>query len=153
VLFVSFCQLPAKLTTLVLKDEILRFLKVRAAQGFGDKNIYIIQSLDRYLADHNVREKELSPIVVDGWLSESSQSVCASTLEHYVSYAIGFGKFLNSLVYSAFMPEYQSYAESYIPYVFSSDEIVAIFDAADNMEFGTVTTHHRCCHFISVTPS
>lgn len=121
----------------VLKDEILRFLKVRVRQGFGDKNVYIIQSLDQYLAGHNIREKELSPIVVDGWLSESSQSICDGTLEHYVSCAIGFGKFLNSLGYSAFIPEYQSYTESYIPYIFSSDEITAIFNAADNMDFGS----------------
>jgi integrase len=121
----------------VLKDEILRFLKVRATQGFGGKNVYIIQSLDQYLSDHNIREKELSPMVVDGWLSESSVSICDGTLEHYVSCAIGFGKFLNSLGYSAFIPEYQSYTESYIPYIFSSDEIAAIFDAADNMEFGS----------------
>lgn len=125
------------LYTSVFKGEILRFTKVRAAQGFGDKNVYIIQSLDKYLADHDVCQKELSSVVVDGWLSESSQSICASTLEHYVSCAIGFAKFLNTLGYDAFIPEYQSCTESYIPYIFSPDEIVAIFNAADNMEFGS----------------
>lgn len=121
----------------ILSDEILRFLKVRSAQGYDDRNVYIIQSLDRYLTDHNICDKELSPITVDGWLSVSSQSICGGTLEHYVSCVIGLGKFLNSLGYSAFIPEYQSYTESYIPYIFSPDEITFIFNAADNMEFGS----------------
>lgn len=120
----------------VLKDEFLRYLKVRSTQGFDDRNVYILHSLDQYLTDHNVRHKELSPVIVDGWLSESSQLICASTLEHYVSYVIGLGRFLNSLGYSAFAPECPSYTDTYIPYIFSPDEIVAIFNAADNMEFG-----------------
>lgn len=124
------------LYTSVFKDEIVRFLKVRAAQGFDDRNVYIMQSLDQYLTSHSVYAKELSPIVVDGWLSESSQGICGGTLVHYVSYVIGFGKFLNSMGYRAFIPEYQRHTETYIPYIFSPNEVTAIFNAADNMKFG-----------------
>lgn len=121
----------------VLKDEFLHYLRIRSAQGFEDQNVYIMHSLDKYLADHNVREKELSPTIIDGWLSESSQTICASTLVHYVSYVIGFGKYLSSLGYSAFVPEHPSHADTYVPYIFSSNEISAILKVADNMKFGS----------------
>lgn len=132
----------------VLKDEFRRYLRVRAAQGFGDKNVYIMHSLDKYLADHSVHEKELRPAVVDGWLSESSQSICASTLEHYVSYVTGFGKYLNSLGHKAFLPECPSYTDTYIPYIFSPDEIDAIFNAADNMKFGNARSRFQFPMFL-----
>jgi integrase len=119
-----------------MRNEILRFLKVRSAQGFYDRNVYIMQSLDKYLADHNVIHKKLTSEIVDGWLSQNAQALSGNTLVHYVSYAAGFAKFLNSLGYDAFIPECQSYTESYVPYIFSPDEIAAIFETADNMNFG-----------------
>ncbi len=132
----------------VLKDEFHRYLKVRATKGYDDRSVYILHSLDKYLTDHNVCNKELSPVIIDGWLAESSESICASTLEHYVSNAIGFGKFLNSLGYSAFAPECPNFTDTYIPYIFTRDEIDAIFNAADNMEFGAERSRYQFPMFL-----
>jgi len=120
--------------TSVFKKEFADFLKLRKAQGLDDKNSYVLQSLDRYLSEHSVTSKELSPIVIDGWLSENSQNRSDNTLGHYVSYATVFGKHLITLGFDAFIPEYRGYTKTYVPYIFSTDEVETIFRIADNRQ-------------------
>jgi len=120
----------------VLAEEMVGFVRLRTSQNFKDGNKYILNSLDDYLLENNILQKELSPTIIDGWLSVRCKDLSVKTKNCYVAYYSQFARHLHSLGIGAFIPENHIVKQSYIPYVFSSREIDAIFKAADHMEVG-----------------
>ena len=119
-----------------LSDEIKDFIKVRSNQGFKDKNIHIIQSLDRYLADSNIETKDLSEDIITGWLKTKSDEISSSTMDKYICFCNNFAEYLIKLGHQAFITERPLYMDSYVPYIFTEEETASLFAGADNMQFG-----------------
>jgi len=118
----------------MLKTELEDYLELRAAQGRSAKEHVILNRLDAYLQqiDHNA--KELSAAVIDGWVSSFPKSMHANTKIVYVSHYNSFAKYLNSIGIPAFMPERPAGEDTYVPYVFTSDEVRRMFEAADQLK-------------------
>ena len=116
----------------ILKNEICSFIKLRESQGFIDKHRRVLSVLDKYLMLIKSESKELSPQIVDDWLSKNYNEVTVNTLKNYIMYYNAFAKYLNSLGISAFIAETPTRVKSYVPYVFSKEEIEKIFQIADN---------------------
>lgn len=117
----------------ILKTEIENYTDLRTAQGHSAKENATLFSLDLYLQKEKPVEKPLSPIIVDGWVSSLPKNLHANTKIVYISHYSGFAKYLNSIGIPAFIPERPGGEDTYIPYIFSHDEVKRLIAAADNM--------------------
>ena len=127
-------SIPRKFAS-TFSDEISSYLKLRQSQGhqYLREGLYF-SSLDRYLLAENIKEKELTASVVEGWLQSLPAGMSVNTKIVYISHYSGFAKYLHSLGFKAFVPERPIDDKSYAPYVFSSAEIGQIFSVADNQD-------------------
>jgi integrase len=118
----------------VLKNEIVRYLDLRASQGKSGKCRFVLFSLDQYLIEQEITSKSLPPHVVEDWISKWGRVSSPNTVRVRLSYYTGFAKYLHSLGMAAFVPDRPLPDKSYIPYIFSEKEMGDIFHAADNMK-------------------
>jgi len=116
----------------VLKNEISDFVELRSSQGFKDKNRYILKTLDKHLISLNVTKKELTSPVVESWLSESCGDAKARTASNYTTYYNAFARYLITIDIPTFVAEPPILDQSYMPYIFSPQQIEDIFRIADN---------------------
>ena len=122
-----------------LREEMTDFLKLRTSRGISSEEHYVLQRLDRYLVEQCVSEKTLTSGTIDGFIAHYHTGRTEKTIQRYVSLCSQFAKFLATLGIAAFIPDYVSATQSYIPYIFSEDEINRIFAAADNMKIHGLT--------------
>lgn len=122
----------------VLKDEFESFLAIRHSQGFKDKNRYVWESLDKYLAASGQKEKCLSAQAVENWLSDTCGGLSNGSVELFITSYNAFAKYLATIGISTYLQDYaiNMRGHRYTPYIFSSDEMEKIFDIADS---GTAT--------------
>lgn len=119
----------------ILKSEIYDFTELRSSQSLrDDTKLYILESLDQYLTALAISEKSLSPILIDGWLSICSEKMHVNTINNFVNYYAPFARYLNALGIPAFIPERPICQHTYIPHIFTEQELIEIFLVADEME-------------------
>jgi len=119
----------------MLKDEMQDFVQLRASRGLRDyKSLYILESLDKHLIKLEVTEKRLTPALIDGWLAEHSEKLRVNTILSFVNFYAPFARHLNVLGIPAFIPERPIQQRSYVPHIFSQQEIQEIFRVADEMK-------------------
>jgi integrase len=118
----------------VFRQELNDYTELRKSQGFRDRDIGVLQRLDKYLISENAAGKALTPNIVDGFLAAYRPGHSASTMAKYASYCSGFAKYLQTIGFAAFTPEYIKPSSNYTPYIFSEEEMANIFDAADNLK-------------------
>jgi integrase/recombinase XerD len=118
----------------VLKVEMSDFVQLRLSQGLRDHTrVHILKALDEYLTERAVSEKALTPLIVDGWLAMYSRKLNVNTINNFVNYYAPFARYLNVLGIPAFIPERPIYQHTYVPYIFTEQEIKEIFRGADEM--------------------
>jgi len=121
----------------VFADEITAYLKLRESQGhkhLRERRYFV--SLDRSLLSANVVNKELPAPVVECWLQSLPPDMSVNTKIVYISHYSQFARYLNTFGLTAFIPERPVDDKSYIPYVFSEEEMGRIFVSADNFANG-----------------
>lgn len=118
----------------VFREELYDYTELRKSQGFRDRGIGVLHRLDKYLISEKVTEKTLTPTIVDGFLAAYRPGHSASTMVNYASYCSGFAKYIQSIGFAAFTPEYIKPSSNYTPYIFSEEELANIFSAADNLK-------------------
>jgi integrase len=116
----------------ILKVEISNFVELRLSQGYKDKARNALESLDRYLTANNVCEKSLTPEIVDGWIKSRYGERSSKTANNAISYYNTFAKYLYVLGITVFLPDNARTKSSYIPYIFSKEEMTSIFRVVDN---------------------
>ena len=117
-----------------LKDEIKDFLELRKSQGHdAGREEYMLYTLDKHLKSTKWERKDLSPEIINGWLSSLPGEMSVNTKIVYISHYRQFARFLSTLGYTAFIPERPVEDKSYMPYIFSGEEILALIRAADTL--------------------
>jgi site-specific recombinase XerD len=117
----------------IFGNEMFDFIKLRKSQGFSDDTgIAALVSLDKYLLEIGATTKEITPKIVDEWLSSSFGHLSAKSISNYTSYYNTFARYLGSLGISVFIADSPLVNQRYTPYIFSEQEIKDIFFAADN---------------------
>ena len=92
-----------------------------------------LKSLDQFLIANNHNEKSLPYRIVFIWLD--SMTCRAATKNNLISCIRVFARYLMALDIQAYEPEYiRGQQSEYIPYTFSDEEIVRLFEAADNFK-------------------
>lgn len=118
----------------VLAAEFCDYVKLRESQGFSSDGVFVLQWLDKYLITENVIEKTLTPAIVDGFLAAYRPNRSVKTMRNYASICSIFSKYLQTLGITAFVPEVTRVPSSYLPHIFSSEEMNDVFTASDNLE-------------------
>lgn len=136
----------------IFANQINSFLTLRKNEGHKiSDDRFVLYDLDRYLQNIRLAEQSLSPAIIEKWLSSLGKNIGANTLRVYISHYNQFAKYLTSIGYNAFIPERPEMDRSYIPYIFSEEELIAIINASDEIvenatEYGKQTA--ICCTII-----
>ena len=126
----------------VFANEFTGYLSLRKNRGHRHtREFHYFTTLDRYLIENNIIVKVLTPEIVEGWLQSLPKNMSVNTKNVYISHYTQFAKYLGTLGITAFIPERSVDDKSYVPYMFSADEISRLFTAADNVVLNTNQQH------------
>lgn len=117
----------------VFAQEMSDFMAIKEAEG-GMDNVYryrfSLARFDQYLIDIHLSEKEISEDIIAEWIKTLGGK--SKTISTKISRLRNFIKYLRAIGISAFLPNLHRAPSAYVPYIFSEDELNAIFSAADN---------------------
>lgn len=117
-----------------LGSELEAYLSFRKSQGHNaGKERHIFQTLDSYLQECQIYKETpiLLPEVVDGWIQSLPESLNVNSRNLYVSHYTMFARYRRSKGTEAFIPERSLPDMTYVPYIFSKEELFALIAAAD----------------------
>ena len=118
----------------VLRTEIEAYLMFRKSQGHNEqKERIIFLTLDRFIqgTPKSSDEVNLSPEIIAGWLRSLPEQLGVNSRNLYISHYTQFARYLRSKGTDAFIPERSLPDLSYVPYIFSKEELDAMVMAAD----------------------
>ena len=118
----------------VLKEEMASFLMMRTF-GMSSRTVeadrYILIHFDEYLDGIAWNSKILSEDVISAWVTSLSGK--SKTISEKIGTIRAFVKYLNSYGNESFLPDRRRVKTDYLPYIFSDEELQAIFKSADNI--------------------
>ena len=88
-------------------------------------------SLDAYLVNNSISQKELTDGVVSKWLKTLTCKPLSK--RNYVGHIRRFARYLNALEIPAYEPELFRIQSNFVAYTFSDEEFAAIIHAADSL--------------------
>ena len=117
----------------IFKNELVEYLET--CKGTIGKAAFrntrrVLLSFDSLLAGENARE--ISETLINQWIRELHQTNAPKTVSDKVSYLRKFLRYLRYKGYCVFMPDCPKTSDSYIPYIFSDEEIHTLLESADN---------------------
>lgn len=117
----------------VFKNELEEYLKIN--QGTVNEDTLrntrrVLLSFDLSLAEENTNV--ISEAAVNRWIREIRQTNAAKTVSDKVSYLRKFLRYLQYKGYRVFMPGCPKTSDSYVPYIFSDEEIQILLACADS---------------------
>lgn len=89
----------------------------------------VLLTFDSLLAKENTGE--ISEAIVNQWIKRLHQVNAPKTISDKVSYLRKFLRYLQYKGYVVFMPDCPKTSDSYMPYVFSEEEIQILLSSAD----------------------
>ena len=118
------------------KDEISVYMEVRFHELSKDAFRhcrYAVLNFDEYINGLKLDEKRITFEIVDGWIRQTSTGITTNTLAQHVHYIRHFLLYLSGLGYSCAIPRNIRAKDTYVPYLYSDDELARIFQAADSI--------------------
>ena len=108
----------------VFRNELEEYLKIN--QGTVNEDTLrntrrVLLSFDSSLTEENTNV--ISEAAVNRWIREIRQTNAAKTVSDKVSYLRKFLRYLQYKGYRVFMPDCPKTSDSYVPYIFSDEEI------------------------------
>ena len=125
----------------ILKTELESYLCFRKNQGHNArKERHIFQLLDCYLQECQLYQEEivLLPEVVEGWIETLPKTLSVNSKNLFISHYTMFARYLRSKGTDAFIPERSLPDMTYIPFIFSKDEMFSLVAAADRRFESTI---------------
>lgn len=117
----------------VFKDELTQYLEI--SRGTVSEETLrntrrVLLSFDSMLAEENM--DVISEAAVNRWIKVIHQVNAPKTVSDKVSYLRKFLRYLQFKGHSVFMPDCPKTSDSYVPYIFSDEEIQTLLAGADN---------------------
>lgn len=126
--------MPNELKSL-FKDEINLHLTLRKEElGHEAYRHYkhTIMLFDDYLHSINLLEKSIDESVVEGWIKKISNGISINTAGGHVHYIRQLLLFLRDNGYYCFIPRTIAAKDTYVPYLYTDQDIKNIFEIADS---------------------
>ena len=120
----------------VFREEILMHLSVREAELSHEAYRHYRRTLilfDDYLYRINHVDKEIPEPIIESWIREVSTEVSVNTSSQHVHYIRQLLQFLTDLGYTCFIPRTLTTHDTYVPYLYSDEDIEKIFAAVDSL--------------------
>ncbi|MCD6322385.1 MAG: tyrosine-type recombinase/integrase [Clostridiales bacterium] len=130
----------------VFKEKLIGFVEEKQAIGYKhNTGISLLKRFDSYVYTLAIEPQELNKGIVLKW-TERSPSETISTQASRISALRGFAEYLvrigeKAYIYPKGMVTINRY--SYTPYIFSKDEVMAIFTACNNFPFSKVSPYRH----------
>lgn len=119
----------------VFADEMSAYIELRKQTvseivfKHDSKNLLL---LDKFMILNNYSEKTLSEEFLNSWILTLTGK--SKTRSEKIGSVRGFVKYLHSIGIQSFMPNRVRVKSDYIPYIYSDEELSAIFKCADNLK-------------------
>lgn len=120
----------------VFREEITIHLSVRETELSQEAFRHYRRTMvlfDEYLCRINHTDKEIPEHVIESWIKEVSTGISVNTSGQYVHYIRQLLLFLAGYGYTCFIPRTIMTHDTYVPYLFSDEDIEKIFVTADSM--------------------
>lgn len=120
----------------VFCEEILLHLSVRKAELSHEAYRHYRRTMilfDDYLCRINHVDKEIPEPVIESWIREVSTKISVNTSGQHVHYIRQLLLFLTNSGYTCFIPRTLTTRDTYVPYLYSDEDIERIFAAADSL--------------------
>lgn len=107
-------------------QEINDYLALRehtVSHGTYKCDCVTLHSFDDYLAANGICNKEISSKDVYGWMQLLHPAYARSTVVGKVSNLRKFLEYLRHVGFSVFLPDCPKLRDTYMPYIFSDDEL------------------------------
>lgn len=91
-----------------------------------------VMLFDEYLYSNNHTQKAIDESVVEGWIKEVSDGISINTVSQHIHYIRQFLLFLIDNGYSCFIPKTIMTRDTYVPYLYTEQDIENIFIVADS---------------------
>lgn len=120
----------------VFCDEIKMHLSVRESELSHEAYRHYRRTMvlfDEYLCRINHTEKEIPESVIESWIKEVSIGISKNTSSQHIHYVRQLLLFLVNSGYTCFIPRTLMTHDTYIPYLYSDEDIEKIFAAADSL--------------------
>ena len=131
----------------IFKDELGEHLALKQKTTTKEsckQTRRILHDFDRHLVQSGLSEKVVSETTVNGWIRTLSAKNAKRTVSDKVSCVRKFLEYLGYCGFPAFIPISPKYGNDYVPYIFSDEDVVEIFKAADNPDIRK--EHPGACH-------
>lgn len=118
----------------IFRNDMQTFMELRMSSM--SKNTYRLDgyrlmSFDRFMCDKAYADELVPEEVINEWLTIAQ--VPQASLEGYIKTIRGFMQFRGNQGKPVYMPPYRKKSDTYIPYIFTAEEIDRIFLCADSM--------------------
>ena len=120
----------------VFREEISIHLSVREAELSYEAYRHYKRTMilfDEYLCRINQTDKEIPEPVIESWIREVSADISANTLGQHIHYIRQLLLFLTNSGYKCFIPRTLATHDTYMPYLYSDEDIERIFAVADSL--------------------
>jgi len=117
----------------VYAPYIEKFIALKRSLGFKYRNEeFILSCFDKFAEEAEVTEVNISKELSDKWLSKRSNEAERSRVMRCAIFKL-FCEYLNDSGIRSYIPQTPSYRHTFIPYIYTRDEILSIFKAADRL--------------------
>ena len=119
-----------------LKEEISVYMEVRYHELRSDSFRHcrhVLASFDNYIHNLGLADKRISYEIIESWVRQVSIGITTNTAAQYVHYIRHFLLYLAGCGYKCAVPRNIRSKDTYVPYLYSDDELARIFQAADSM--------------------
>ena len=117
----------------IFKNELAEYLetcKGTIGEAAFRNTHRVLLSFDSLLAGENAGE--ISETLINQWIRGLHQVNAPKTVSDKVSYLRKFLRYLRYKGYRVFMPDCPKTSDSYVPYIFSDEEIHTLLESADS---------------------
>jgi len=120
----------------VFRDEITVHLSLRKAELSHEAYRHYERTValfDKYLCEINHAEKVLHEPVIESWISRVSKGISINTVSQHVHNLRQLLLYLVNSGYPCYIPRTVITHDTYVPYLYSDEDVERIFMAADSM--------------------
>ncbi len=93
-----------------------------------------VKLFDEYLCRIGQKEKEIPEPVIEGWIGEVSNGISVNTAAIHVHYIRQLLRYLINCGCPCFIPRPVITRDTYVPYLYTDEDLEKIFMLADNLE-------------------
>ena len=121
----------------VFREEFDTYITLRKAELSNDTFRHCkrtVKIFDDYLCKGNHTKKEVPEYIVEEWIKEISKDISVNTTRQYIYHIRQLLLYLRNIGYSCFVPKTVRLKDTYIPYLYSDEEIEKIILAVDSLK-------------------